>query len=77
MVLPETTCEAAEQVPQRIRKRLAADVELPVVSVSMGTAVFPQDGDTIEKLLSAADRALYRMKGRSAVLSFSRLAVCL
>jgi len=77
VVLPETTREAAEQVAQRIRKRLAADAELPVVSVSMGTAVFPQDGDTIEKLLSAADRALYRMKGHSSVLSFSRLAVCL
>jgi predicted signal transduction protein with EAL and GGDEF domain len=28
----------------------------------VGTAVFPDDGDTIDTLLSAADHALYGMK---------------
>jgi len=27
--------------------------------------VYPTDGTSIEKLLGAADRALYRMKGRT------------
>jgi GGDEF domain-containing protein len=33
--------------------------------VSIGTAVYPHDGDTIDELLAAADRALYLDKGSS------------
>ena len=36
----------------------------PALSVSAGVAAFPEDGDTPEKLLAAADRNLYRMKNR-------------
>ena len=36
-----------------------------IVCVSAGLAVYPKDGTTIEKLLGAADHALYVMKGRS------------
>lgn len=32
------------------------------LSVSAGVAVFPEDGDTIERLLSAADRRMYERK---------------
>ena len=32
------------------------------VSVSMGAAVFPDDGDTIEEILNHADAAMYRVK---------------
>ena len=78
LVLPEANGEVAERVARRICERLATDGELPVVSVSAGAAVFPKDGDTLEKLLGAADRSLYGMKGhRSGVLSFSRIAACL
>ncbi len=78
LVLPEANGEAAGGVAKRICERLATDGQKPVVSVSAGYAVFPQDGDTVEKLLGAADRALYRMKGgRSGVRSFSRIAACL
>jgi GGDEF domain-containing protein len=31
--------------------------------VSAGAAVYPQDGSTVEELLGAADRALYKQKG--------------
>ncbi len=31
-------------------------------SISMGLAMYPDDGDTVESLLGAADRALYRAK---------------
>jgi diguanylate cyclase (GGDEF)-like protein len=78
IVLPEAGAEAAETVARRVREKLAGDPEIPQLSVSAGVAVFPEDGDSIEKLLGAADRALYRMKGRSdGVLTFARIAVCL
>lgn len=78
VVLPEASTEAASRVAHRICQRLAADGEKPPLSVSFGAAGFPQDGDTIEKLLGAADRELYRMKGRgSEVLTLTRIAACL
>jgi diguanylate cyclase (GGDEF)-like protein len=78
LVLPEASAEAAERVARRIREKLAADLELPQLSVSAGVAVYPKDGETLEELLGAADDALYRMKGRGdAMLSMARIAVCL
>ena len=78
LVLPEARGEIAECVVERIRERLTKDGELPRLSVSAGAAVFPEDGDTPEELLAAADRALYRMKHQSTNLhTFSRIAACL
>ena len=62
VVLPETTAMQAQQIAARIRDRIASDGESPPISASVGTAVFPDNGETIDKLLSAADRALYGMK---------------
>jgi GGDEF domain-containing protein len=58
---------------------MSAEVEAPAVSASAGIASYPMDGDTPEKLLAAADRALYRMKHRtsSTIPSFARIAACL
>jgi GGDEF domain-containing protein len=65
-------------VGQRIRERLAADGEEPMISVSAGAAAFPKDGANIEELLSAADRALYGMKrGHREVRSLTHVAACL
>ncbi len=78
LVLPEADGQVAQRVARRICERLADDGELPVLSVSAGAAAFPQDGDTLEKLLGAADRALYRTKGRgSGFMDISRIAACL
>jgi diguanylate cyclase (GGDEF)-like protein len=33
-----------------------------IVGLSMGIAVFPDDGDTIERIVSSADAAMYRVK---------------
>jgi diguanylate cyclase (GGDEF)-like protein len=78
LVLPEAGADVARLVSERICDRLASDGEEPRLSVSVGTAVFPADGRTIEELLSAADRALYGMKrGQSEVRSFTRIAACL
>jgi len=65
VVLPETTAKSAEQIAARIRERVAKDEEVPAISVSVGIAVFPEDGETIEALLSRADRSLYDMKRQS------------
>jgi diguanylate cyclase (GGDEF)-like protein/PAS domain S-box-containing protein len=64
LVLPETSAEAANLVAQRICKSVANDGKGPKLSVSVGIAVYPQDGETIERLLSQADAALYSMKRR-------------
>jgi diguanylate cyclase (GGDEF)-like protein len=79
VVLPEAGKDLASRVVTRIRERLAAETEAPKLSVSAGVAAFPEDGDTPEKLLGAADRALYIMKhgGRSSVQNLARIAACL
>ena len=63
LILPETDAEAARLVAQRISKRLAEDGEEPKISVSIGMAVHPDDGETVNEILGAADRDLYREKG--------------
>lgn len=71
LVLPGTSSEDARRVAQRISQRLAEDVEAPRLSVSIGIAEYPRDGNTIEHVLSVADRVLYSEKhhpaGRSSV----------
>jgi diguanylate cyclase (GGDEF)-like protein len=78
VVLPEAGEEAATSVGRRIRERLARDGEAPQVTVSVGAAVFPKDGETIDALFNAADRALYGMKGHSdGIHALARIAACL
>jgi diguanylate cyclase (GGDEF)-like protein len=67
VVLPETDSMQAQQIASRIRERVASDGESPPISVAVGSSVFPDDGESIEKLLSAADQALYGMKRPSAL----------
>jgi diguanylate cyclase (GGDEF)-like protein/PAS domain S-box-containing protein len=62
VVLPEAGREAARHVAQRITDESRNDGDEPTISVSAGAAVFPHDGTTIDELLDAADRALYREK---------------
>ena len=62
LILPETTAAAARLVASRIRTRLATDSLQPPLSASIGVAVHPQDGETIEALLRTADCELYGMK---------------
>jgi diguanylate cyclase (GGDEF)-like protein len=62
LVLPETDVAAAWHVARRIAQRVAQDGEEPALSVSIGVAVYPRDGDTVDDLLAAADRSLYESK---------------
>jgi diguanylate cyclase (GGDEF)-like protein len=64
LVLPETGREAAEEVIRRISDRVALDTERPPISAGVGLAIYPQDGETHDALLAAADQGLYRVKGR-------------
>jgi diguanylate cyclase (GGDEF)-like protein len=80
LVLPEAGRDIASRVTTRIRERLAAEAEAPALSVSAGIAAYPEDGDTPEKLLGAADHALYRMKHHNngyGIQSLTRIAACL
>ncbi len=62
IILPETGAKEAAAVGRRICERLSNDGEQPMLSASVGTAAYPEDGTSTDSLLLAADRALYRMK---------------
>jgi diguanylate cyclase (GGDEF)-like protein len=62
VVLPETDEAAARQVRRRIIDRVACDREIPLISVSIGVAVYPNHAETLDALLGSADRSLYEMK---------------
>jgi diguanylate cyclase (GGDEF)-like protein len=62
LILPETTDQGALEVLNRICDRVASDGKQPQVSLSAGFAIFPRDGNTVESLMDAADRVLYKMK---------------
>ncbi len=63
LILPESNASEAGKVAARICEQLARDGQEPRVTASVGFSIYPTDGTTVEKLLGAADRALYQMKG--------------
>jgi diguanylate cyclase (GGDEF)-like protein/PAS domain S-box-containing protein len=65
LVLPETGQAAASLVAQRVCESLASDGKEPTLSVSVGIAIYPKDGERVDFLLGAADAALYAMKVRT------------
>jgi diguanylate cyclase (GGDEF)-like protein/PAS domain S-box-containing protein len=65
LLLPETGRAPADSVARRICDGLANDGREPKLSVSIGVAIYPKDGDKIDSLLGAADTALYAMKART------------
>jgi diguanylate cyclase (GGDEF)-like protein len=76
LVLPETDEGGARAIAERVRAAVAqaqhaTDQGSIRVTVSLGVATTPDDGETAEGLIEAADRALYRAKqaGRDRVES--------
>lgn len=77
VILPETSLQKTQQKAEHLRlevKRLILtylDQHLPGVTISVGVAVFPQHGVTINQLMQAADAALYQGKsqGRDRVVT--------
>jgi diguanylate cyclase (GGDEF)-like protein len=71
VLMPELSAEAAAEVAERIRTRLAVEPLLAgEVTVSFGVAEFPANGDSGERLISVADSVLYQAKkeGRDQVV---------
>lgn len=75
VLLPENTKSEAMQVAERMRiaveDRINAGTPWPSkVTVSIGVATFPEDGNTAEQVLTAADQAMYVAKrsGRNRVI---------
>lgn len=69
-VMPDIDAEGAQAMLTRLLhayqalQQEAGRRRLPSCSFSAGIAVFPQQGSTLEQLLSRADRALYSAKAR-------------
>ena len=70
LIMPEVTRHAAfrraDEIREEIRKlQLVSGAQsLGTVTISAGVAAFPEDGDTGEMLLAAADAALYEAKNK-------------
>jgi EAL domain-containing protein (putative c-di-GMP-specific phosphodiesterase class I) len=79
-LLPGTDCNAAVGAAVRLRQRLA-DLIVPVgnavtsVTASFGVAAYPDNGDSLQNLLTAADEALHQAKraGRNRVVQAGSL----
>jgi len=77
LLLPETPAQGAMDVAERIRSAIAT-MPLDVggirvkTSVSIGVAVYPEDGRGIDTIVARADRGLYQAKeqGRNRVIRF-------
>ncbi len=82
LILPGSSVDNAVRQAERIRtgvKEIAFVSEgkpIGPISISLGVAAHPADGETAEDLLAAADAALYRAKaeGRDRVVSSRRPA---
>jgi diguanylate cyclase (GGDEF)-like protein/PAS domain S-box-containing protein len=72
VVLPETNERAANLVARRICERIAKESKGPKLSVSVGVAVYPENGDTMESLLCEADSGLYVRKQQKMLPAESR-----
>jgi diguanylate cyclase (GGDEF)-like protein len=75
LILPETGAEAGVEMAERIRNQIAeremgSDGNPLKVTVSVGVASFPRDGEDSHSLMKRADAALYeaKRKGRNRVV---------
>ena len=80
VILPQTDRTGASTVAERLRAAVEEHV-FPLappgsITVSLGIANYPEDGDSVTGLIEAADRALYLAKrnGRNRVVGSERLA---
>jgi diguanylate cyclase (GGDEF)-like protein len=71
ILLPQTSLSEAGVIAERMRQRVAEtdypygkSQPLGVVSISVGISTFFRHIDTAEKVISAADRALYKAKSK-------------
>ena len=69
VILPDTSVKSCTLVAERIRKAVMTMVvpsntekPLPQLTVSIGVAVFPEHGQTLEEIIQASDKAMYESK---------------
>ncbi len=62
IILPITKKEEAFILAERIRKAVETSPGLKNITISIGVASFPEDGEKKEDLITNADRALYEAK---------------
>jgi len=80
IMMEETDTRGARQTAERMRERVEKEIihsEMGKLSVTMslGIATFPDDGNSLELLISRADEALYRAKhgGRNRTVAFHQV----
>jgi diguanylate cyclase (GGDEF)-like protein len=74
VLVPETSWEDAEHLAKRLRRSVSGAVGgLDALSVSVGYAVFPDEGWTPEHLIARADQAGIESKRRSRAARTARL----
>ena len=62
IILPITKKEEALVLAERIRKAVETSPRLKNITISIGVASFPADGNTKEDLIARADKTLYEAK---------------
>ena len=79
ILLPETGLDGAMLVAQRIRKKIEETVfkaydEKLNITISIGIAVYPKDGEKMKDLVERSDRALYAAKksGKNVVCEYKK-----
>jgi diguanylate cyclase (GGDEF)-like protein len=70
---PDDAAECARRIHARLREPIELAVACARVGVSIGIALYPNDGETSSALLSAADAAMYAAKSdRTQIYCFYR-----
>jgi diguanylate cyclase (GGDEF)-like protein len=67
VLLSDASRQVAEEVAQRIRNvifstTLEIDVKMVRIKASVGVGTFPEDGNALQPVMAAADRAMYKDK---------------
>ncbi|MDI1253058.1 EAL domain-containing protein [Thermomonas sp.] len=66
LVLPDTDAQAAAKIANELLEAIALPYQVEqyalIVTASIGIAIYPHDGESLESLLRSADTAMYRAK---------------
>ncbi len=82
IILPETNLEAGKMAAERLR-RIVEEAEFDRqevmrsrnLTVSIGAACYPEDGQTAEEIVRSADQAMYQAKveGKNRIVAWSEM----